>query len=258
MKVVILAGGRGSRLSEETRLIPKPMVEIGGMPILLHVMRVYASCGLKDFIIACGYKGHVIKEYFRNFSSVNSDWTINLRDGNIRMATSQAPDWNVTLVDTGLDTQTGGRVKRLAGYLAGETFMVTYGDGVADIDIDALLATHRRAGRLATVTAVRPPARFGSLAMEGDLVTDFSEKVQTHAGWINGGFQVFEPAVLEKISGDNAMLEMDLLEKLAVDSQLTAYRHEGFWHPMDTMRDRELLENLWNGGRAPWIRNPSA
>lgn len=254
MKVVILAGGRGSRLSEETRLIPKPMVEIGGMPILLHVMRVYARCGLREFIIACGYKGHVIKEYFRNFSTVNSDWTINLRDGNIRMAASQAPDWTVTLVDTGLDTQTGGRVKRLAPYLKDETFMATYGDGVADIDIDALLATHKRAGRLATVTAVRPPARFGSLAMEGDLVTDFSEKVQTHAGWINGGFQVFEPAVLQQIAGDNAMLEMDLLEKLAAESQLTAYRHEGFWHPMDTLRDKELLEGLWNGGNAPWIR----
>jgi glucose-1-phosphate cytidylyltransferase len=258
MKVVILAGGRGSRLSEETRLIPKPMVEIGGEPILLHVMRAYACCGLRDFVIACGYKGHVIKEYFRNFSSVNSDWTINLRDGNIRMAASQAPDWNVTLVDTGLDTQTGGRVKRLAEYLRRETFMVTYGDGVADIDVGALLAAHKRGGRLATVTAVRPPARFGSLAMDGDLVTDFSEKLQAHAGWINGGFQVYEPAVLERITGDNAMLEMDLLEKLAVEGQLTAYRHEGFWHPMDTLRDRELLEGLWNGGHAPWVRrNPA-
>jgi glucose-1-phosphate cytidylyltransferase len=254
MKVVILAGGRGSRLSEETRLIPKPMVEIGGTPILLHVMRAYAASGLKDFIIACGYKGHVIKEYFRNFASVNSDWTINLRDGNIRMASSQAPNWNVTLVDTGLDTQTGGRVKRLASHLSGETFMVTYGDGVADIDVDALLGAHRRGGRLATVTAVRPPARFGSLAMEGDLVTDFSEKLQAHAGWINGGFQVYEPAVLERIQGDAAMLEMDLLEKLAEEGQLTAYRHEGFWHPMDTLRDRELLEGLWNGGQAPWVR----
>jgi len=253
MKVVILAGGRGSRLSEETRLIPKPMVEIGGLPMLLHVMRIYARFGLKDFIIACGYKGHVIKEYFRNFSLGNSDWTIGLRDGQIQMASSQAPDWNVTLVDTGLDTQTGGRVKRLASYLT-ETFMVTYGDGVADIDIDALLATHRRGGRLATVTAVRPPARFGSLAMEGDLVTDFSEKVQTQAGWINGGFQVFEPEVISRIPGDSAMLEMDLLEKLAPDRQLTAYCHEGFWHPMDTLRDRELLESLWKDGHAPWIR----
>jgi glucose-1-phosphate cytidylyltransferase len=253
MKVVILAGGRGSRLSEETRLVPKPMVEIGGVPMLLHVMRIYAGFGLKDFIIACGYKGHVIKEYFRNFATVNSDWTINLRDGNIRMASSQAPDWNVTLVDTGLDTQTGGRIKRLTGHLKDETFMVTYGDGVADIDINALIATHRRGKRLATVTAVRPPARFGSLAMEGDLVTDFSEKAQAHAGWINGGFQLFEPAVLGKISGDKAMLEMDLLEKLAEEGQLTAYRHEGFWHPMDTLRDKELLEGLWNHGDAPWV-----
>lgn len=254
MKVVILAGGRGSRLSEETRLVPKPMVEIGGIPMLLHVMRIYAGFGLRDFIIACGYKGHVIKEYFRNFGSVNSDWTINLRDGSIRMAASQAPDWNVTLVDTGLDTQTGGRIKRLTDHLKDETFMVTYGDGVANINIDALIATHRRGKRLATVTAVRPPARFGSLAMEGDLVTDFSEKAQTHAGWINGGFQLFEPAVLEKIPGDKSMLEMDVLEKLADEGQLTAYRHEGFWHPMDTLRDKEFLESLWNNGDAPWIR----
>jgi len=255
MKVVILAGGRGSRLSEETRLIPKPMVEIGGLPMLLHVMRIYARFGFREFIIACGYKGHVIKEYFRDFALLNSDWTIGLANGKIGMKSSQAPDWEVTLVDTGLDTQTGGRIKRLGAHLT-ETFLVTYGDGVADIDIHALLATHKKGGRLATVTAVRPPARFGSLAMEGDRVSDFSEKVQTHAGWINGGFQVFEPAVLERISGDSAMLEMDLLELLAPEGQLTAYRHEGFWHPMDTLRDRELLESLWKDGHAPWIRPP--
>ena len=254
MKVVILAGGRGSRLSEETRLVPKPMVEIGGMPILLHIMRIYAGFGLKDFIIACGYKGHILKDYFRNFSLLNSDWTLNLRDGNMRMASSQAPDWNVTLVDTGLDTMSGGRVKRLTNYLQRETFMVTYGDGVADIDIDALLVAHRRGGRLATVTAVRPPARFGSLSMQDDRVTEFSEKSQTQAGWINGGFQVYEPAVLELISGDSAMLEKDLLEKLAEQGELTAYRHEGFWHPMDTLRDKELLESLWQDGRPPWVR----
>lgn len=252
MKVVILAGGRGSRLSEETRLIPKPMVEIGGLPMLTHVMRIYAHFGFDDFIIACGYKGQVIKEYFRDFSLLNSDWSIRLGDGKIAIKNSQAPNWTVTLVDTGLDTQTGGRIKRLAEYLT-DTFMVTYGDGVADIDIKALLATHRKAGRLATVTAVRPPARFGSLAMEGDKVVDFSEKAQTHAGWINGGFQVFEPGVIPRISGDKAMLEMDLLEHLAPEGQLTAYRHEGFWHPMDTLRDKELLEGLWNGGRAPWV-----
>lgn len=254
MKVVILAGGRGSRLSEETRLVPKPMVEIGGMPILLHIMRIYAGFGFKDFIIACGYKGHILKDYFRNFSLLNSDWTLNLRDGNMRMASSQAPDWNVTLMDTGLDTMSGGRVKRLSNLLRRETFMVTYGDGVADIDIDALLAAHRRGGRLATVTAVRPPARFGSLSMQEDRVTEFSEKSQTQAGWINGGFQVYEPGVLEQISGDSAMLEKDLLEKLAGQGQLTAYRHEGFWHPMDTLRDKELLEGLWQDGHAPWIR----
>ena len=254
MRVVILAGGRGSRLSEETRLVPKPMVEIGGMPILLHIMRIYAGFGFKDFIIACGYKGHILKDYFRNFSLLNSDWTLNLRDGNMRMASSQAPDWNVTLMDTGLDTMSGGRVKRLSNLLRRETFMVTYGDGVADIDIDALLAAHRRGGRLATVTAVRPPARFGSLSMQEDRVTEFSEKSQTQAGWINGGFQVYEPGVLEQISGDSAMLEKDLLEKLAGQGQLTAYRHEGFWHPMDTLRDKELLEGLWQDGHAPWIR----
>ena len=253
MKVVILAGGRGSRLSEETRLVPKPMVEIGGTPMLLHVMRIYARFGFTDFIIACGYKGHVIKEYFRDFSLLSSDWSITLRDGKIAVSHSQAPDWTVNLIDTGLDTQTGGRIKRLSEHLT-ETFMVTYGDGVADIDINALLAAHRKGGRLATVTAVRPPARFGSLAMDGDRVNDFSEKAQTHAGWINGGFQVFEPAVLPRISGDKAMLEMDLLEHLAPEGQLTAYRHEGFWHPMDTLRDKELLENLWNGGQAPWVR----
>jgi glucose-1-phosphate cytidylyltransferase len=254
MKVVILAGGRGSRLAEETRLIPKPMVEIGGMPILMHIMHIYARYGLRDFIIACGYRGHVIKEYFRDFSIVNSDWTIALREGIPRIVEPQTPDWEVALVDTGADTMTGGRIKRLANYLRDETFLVTYGDGVADIDINALIATHRRSGRQSTVTAVRPPARFGSLALDGDLVTEFSEKVQTREGWINGGFLAFEPSVLERIAGDQSMLEHDLLEKLAAERQLTAYHHEGFWHPMDTLRDKELLEGLWNDGNAPWVR----
>ncbi len=253
MKVIILAGGRGTRLAEETRLIPKPMIEVGGIPILVHIMKIYHRYGFREFVIACGYKGRVIKEYFSNFLLAHSDWAISLKDGATRVDTTQAPDWDVTLVDTGLNSMTAGRVKRLAKYIGNEPFMVTYGDGVGNIDISALLARHRSAGRLATITAVCPPARFGSLALRGDLITEFSEKVQERVSWINGGFMVFEPGVLDHISGDEASLERDVLEDLAARRQLTAHRHEGFWQPMDTLRDKELLESLWNRGEAPWV-----
>ncbi len=252
MKTVILAGGFGTRLAEETSVRPKPMVEIGGQPILWHIMGLYARHGFSDFLIACGYKGEMIKEYFRNFLYHSSDLSISLRDGTCRVANSNTPDWQVGLIDTGLATLTGGRLRRLRGHLDREAFMVTYGDGLADIDLGALLAFHRTHGRLATVTAVSPIARFGSLALEGDRVARFCEKPQTGEGWINGGFFVFEPQVLEYIAGDQTALEGEPLERLAAEGQLMAFRHHGFWHPMDTLRDRQFIEALWAGGHAPW------
>jgi len=252
MKVIILAGGHGTRLAEETVVKPKPMVEIGGKPILWHVMKIYADHGLKDFIVACGYKGEIIKEYFHKIYVHNNDYVVDLKDGSIELVSPSSLDWRIGVIDTGLNTMTGGRIRRLRGWTAEDTFMVTYGDGVGDVDISKLLAFHRAHGKLATVTAVRPPARFGGLNLDGDAVREFSEKPQTGEGWINGGFFVFERGVYDYLSADDTILERDPLERLAADGQLMAYKHAGFWQPMDTIRDRQLLESLWNTGNAPW------
>ena len=251
MKTVLLAGGLGTRLSEETTLKPKPMVEIGGKPMLWHIMSHYAAYGQKDFVVACGYKGDVIKDYFATFALRESDFTVGLKTGKAKTLGRRAPDWRVSLVDTGLETMTGGRLKRLKDLLT-ETFMVTYGDGLGSVDIKALLAFHKKNKRLATVTAVRPPARFGGLELMGAKVARFTEKPQTGEGWINGGFFVFEPGVLKYMTGDDCVLERAPLERLAADGQLSAFRHEGFWQPMDTLRDKNHLEALWASGRAPW------
>jgi glucose-1-phosphate cytidylyltransferase len=251
MKVVILAGGLGTRLAEETELKPKPMVEIGGQPILWHIMMHYAHYDFKNFIIALGYKGTVIKKYMVDYSALNSDLTVNMGTGQTTMHDGYRPDWVVDLVDTGLGTMTGGRVKRLAKHL-NETFMMTYGDGVSNIDLCELLRFHRSHGKLATLTAVRPVARFGQLMLDGDVVADFTEKPQTMEGWINGGFFVLEPEVLDYIDGDMTFWERDPLERLADDGQLMAYRHDQFWQCMDTLRDKLTLEKLWDGGTPPW------
>ncbi len=253
MKVIILAGGRGTRLAEETSVRPKPMVEIGGRPILWHIMKIYAAHGFKDFLIACGYKGEMIKEYFHLYFIHNSDYFVDLQDGSRQIIkTNHVDDWRIGVIDTGHDTMTGGRVLRLMDWLDQDTFMVTYGDGVANIDIKALVDFHRAHGKVATVTAVRPPSRFGSLVLEGDQVCEFSEKPQTGEGWINGGFFVFEPGISRYLEDDQTILEREPLERLVVDGQLMAYRHPGFWQPMDTIRDRQFLESLWVEGNAPW------
>lgn len=252
MKVIILCGGFGTRLSEETELRPKPMVEIGGRPILWHIMRGYANYGFKEFVLALGYKGEVIKRYFLDYYHLQSNLTVSLAVGAVTAHDGEREEWLVHLVDTGLTTQTGGRVKRLARWLGQETFMLTYGDGVCDANLANLLSFHRAHGKLATVTAVRPPARFGGLSFNGDLVIEFSEKPQIGEGWINGGFFVLEPGVLDYIEGDHTIFEREPLENLAKDGQLVAYRHSGFWQCMDTLRDVRLLESLWESGRAPW------
>jgi len=252
MRVIILAGGFGTRLSEETSVSPKPMLEIGGKPMLWHIMSIYASHGFKDFLVACGYKGEVIKQYFHSFLVHNSDLFINLKDGSCNVANSAVPDWQIGIVDTGLNTLTGGRLLRLKNLIGDQTFMVTYGDGLADVDIKSLVAFHRGHGQLATIPAVSPIARFGSLELNGDRVAQFAEKRQTGEGWINGGFFVFEPRVLDYMDDDQTSLEGKPLENLAAESQLMAYRHRGFWHPMDTMRDKQYLESLWASGKAPW------
>ena len=253
MNVVILAGGLGTRLAEETVVKPKPMVEIGGIPILLHIMRIYARYGHTHFTIALGYKGEVIKRYFLDYRLMRSDITVQLSNGRVEYANSSLDDWTLNLVDTGDATMTGGRIHRLESRLrpAG-AFMATYGDGVANIDISALLRFHRQHGRLVTITAVRPPARFGTMLFDGDRVVNFAEKPQTGEGWINGGFFVFEPAVFDYLRDDATVLEREPLERLAQDGQLMAYRHPGFWHPMDTIRDRDYLNERWAAGDAPW------
>ncbi|MBX3451214.1 MAG: glucose-1-phosphate cytidylyltransferase [Planctomycetaceae bacterium] len=252
MKVVLLAGGLGTRFAEETSVRPKPMIEIGGVPILLHIMAIYAAQGFREFVIACGYRGDYIKEYFSNFDCKHSDWKINLQSGVSKRLSMSVPDWDIWVVDTGIHSMTGGRIRRLRTILGDEPFLVTYGDGVADVDLSALLDLHRRERRAATLTAVRPPARFGCLQLTGDQIERFEEKPQNSEGWVNGGFFVFEPEVFDYLSGDETVLEREPLERLAADGQLSAYRHEGFWHPMDTLRDKRLLEGLWEGGAAPW------
>jgi glucose-1-phosphate cytidylyltransferase len=251
-KVVILAGGRGTRLSEETDLKPKPMVEIGDRPILWHIIKHYAVYGYNEFYVALGYKGHVIKRYFFDEVQLAGNLTLRTGNGDISGYGARTDDWTVHLCETGIETNTGGRVRRLASQLAGETFMVSYGDGVSDVPIDKLLAFHKQHGRLATVTAVRPPARFGGLEFDGDIVKQFVEKPQIGEGWINGGFLVFEPQIFDYLEDDKASLEVSLLERLAQERQLAAYRHDGFWQCMDTLRDSRLLQNLWDSGRAPW------
>ena len=252
MKTVILAGGLGTRLSEETQIRPKPMVEIGGHPMLWHIMNIYAHHGFQDFVVALGYKGDLIKDYFLNFHTRNSDLHIDLDSGEARVHRGGSPPWRLDLLDTGHATQTGGRLKRLVNLLDEDVFMLTYGDGVADVNLQALVEFHRSHGKLATVTAVRPPARFGGLALEGDAVLRFSEKPQAGDGWINGGFFVLDRRVLDFIDGDSTLWEREPLERLAQQGQLRAFRHEGFWQPMDTIRERNLLEELWASGRAPW------
>ncbi len=253
MNVVILAGGRGTRLGEETDTKPKPMVEIGSMPIIVHIMRHYARFGYNEFTIALGYKGHVLKTYFANYGLYTTDMVVRTATGDSCYAHPPADDWTIHLIDTGQDTQTGGRLGRLRGHLRGKgTFMLTYGDGVANVDIGRLVDFHKSHGRVATVTAVRPPGRFGAMTLKDGRVDLFKEKPQAGEGWINGGFFVFEPRMMDYISGDDTMLEQEPLERLAADGELMAYRHEGFWHAMDTGRDRDALNDLWDSGCAPW------
>jgi glucose-1-phosphate cytidylyltransferase len=253
MKVVILAGGLGTRLGEETGVRPKPMIEIGGIPLLLHIMKIYSAHGFNDFVVCLGYLGYVIKEYFANYRLHRSDVTYDFKTGEARYFNSAAEPWRVTLVDTGAETMTGGRLRRARSAIGDGTFMMTYGDGVADIDIKALAAFHRRHGRAASVTAVQPPGRFGVLDLgEGELVRSFREKPENEIGWINGGFFVLEPSVFDLVDGDSTVWEREPLERLAARGQLAAYRHRGFWQPVDTLRDKRALEALWAEGKAPW------
>lgn len=253
MKLVILAGGLGTRISEETTLKPKPMVEVGGRPILWHIMKMYASHGINEFIFCLGYKGYVIKEFFANYFLHTSDVTFDLATNRMEVHQQNAEPWKVTLVDTGEATLTGGRLKRVARYLQGEQdFCFTYGDGVADVDITALIAFHRGRQTLATITAVQPPGRFGALDLQGEQVLGFQEKPQGDGGWVNGGFFVLSPRVIDYIDGDATTWEREPLQRLASDGQLSSYFHHGFWQPMDTLRDKTLLEDLWASGKAPW------
>jgi len=252
MKVVILAGGFGTRISEESHLKPKPMIEVGGHPVLWHIMKIYSAYGFNDFIICLGYKGYVIKEYFANYFLHNSDVTFDLGNNSVEIHNSTAESWKVTLVDTGL-TQTGGRLRRIRRYLEDETFMMTYGDGVGNIQIDELVNFHRQHGKLATISSVQPPGRFGAVNVgDSGIVHDFQEKPVGDGSWINGGFFVLEPAVLDYIDNDNTLWEKQPLSRLSSDGELLAYRHRGFWKPMDTLRDKIELEEHWNGGKAPW------
>jgi glucose-1-phosphate cytidylyltransferase len=253
MKTVILCGGLGTRLSEETQIKPKPMVEIGGRPMLWHIMKIYESHGFNDFTLALGYKGEVIKDYFLNYHALQSDLTVHLQGGQVDYSNPTAEDWRVSMIDTGANSMTGGRLLRLKPHLeSGGTFMLTYGDGVSDVDLTALLAFHRSHGRLATVTAVRPPVRFGELSIEKNRVTKFQEKPQAKEGWINGGFFVFEPGVFDFISDDSTLLEREPLEQIAEKGELMVYKHPGYWQCMDTVRDKATLEDLWVNDKAPW------
>ena len=252
MKVVILAGGLGTRLTEETVVKPKPMVEVGGQPILWHIMKHYGHYAFREFVIALGYRGEAIKRYFLDYQRLTGNMTLDLKRGEIMTRDEQCEDWIVQLIDTGAATQTGGRIKRLRPLLQDETFMVTYGDGVCNLDLLKLLEFHRRNGRIATVTAVRPPSRFGGLVFDGDIVKAFTEKPQIGEGWINGGFLVFEPQLFDYLEDDDTVLESGALERLAADGQLAAFRHAGFWQCMDTLRDKHLLNSLWEEHAAPW------
>jgi glucose-1-phosphate cytidylyltransferase len=252
MKVAILAGGLGTRLTEETTLKPKPMVEIGGMPILWHIMKIYAAYGFKEFVIALGYKGELIKDFFINYHYRSRNITVELCTGDLTIHDGESEDWKVHLLDTGQDSQTGGRIKRIANFIGDEPFMLTYGDGVANIDIPALIEFHKSKGKLVTLTAVRPPARFGQMVIEQGNVAEFREKPQIGEGWINGGFFVLEPGIAKYIESDQIVWEREPLEHLAADDQLNAYQHQDFWLCMDTMRDVQMLEKLWAGGTPPW------
>ena len=252
MKVAILAGGAGTRLAEETETKPKPMVEIGGQPILWHIMKHYSYYGHNQFVVALGYKGEYIKKYVVDFCNLNSNLTVNLRNREVKVHNGNGEDWTIELIDTGMDTLTGGRIKRLVPYLGDKTFMLTWGDGVSNVNLDELLKFHRSHGKLATLTAVRPTARFGHLELEGDKVKEFSEKLQTSEGWINGAFFVLEPGIFDYIEGDQTWWEKGPMEQLAKEGQLMAYKHPGFWQCMDTIRDKELLNELWKSGNAPW------
>lgn len=253
MKAVLLAGGLGTRISEETALKPKPMVEIGGRPILWHIMKMYSAHGVNDFVICLGYKGYVIKEYFANYFLHMSDVTFNMHDNTMTIHNNTAEPWSVTLVETGEDTMIGGRIKRILPFVADQdAFCLTYGDGVADVDIGAVIKHHRDAGRLATVTATQPPGRFGAIRHDGDRVLGFQEKPQGDGGWINGGFFVLSPKVGGYIEGDATVWEREPMERLSEEGQLTVHFHDGFWQPMDTLRDKQYLESLWASGKAPW------
>lgn len=253
MKVVLLAGGLGTRLSEETSLRPKPMIEIGGIPLLLHIMKMYSSYGFNDFVVCLGYMGYYIKEYFSNYALHRSDVTFDFKTGSNTLFNQVAENWRLTLIDTGAATMTGGRLRRARQLLGSETFMMTYGDGLADVDLKALLAFHKSSGKSATVTAVQPPGRFGVLELnEQGIVTAFREKPEDEIGWINGGFFVLEPSVIDLIDGDTCIWEREPLETLAAKRDLAAWRHRGFWHPVDTLRDKRALEEMWQAGKAPW------
>jgi len=252
MKAVILAGGLGTRISEETHLKPKPMIEIGGKPILWHIMKTYSAHGINDFIICLGYKGYLIKEYFANYYLHQSDVTFDMQNNSMQVHQNTAEPWKVTLVDTGELTQTGGRLKRIAAYLDDNDFCFTYGDGVSDVNLGALIAFHKQQSTLATVTAVQPPGRFGSLDVSGDKIKAFEEKPQGDGFWVNGGYFVLSPNVLDYIEGDTSVWEAEPLQRLAVEGELSAYQHHQFWQPMDTLRDQNFLQELWAGDKAPW------
>jgi glucose-1-phosphate cytidylyltransferase len=252
MKAVILAGGLGSRISEESHLRPKPMIEIGGKPILWHILKIYATAGISDFVICLGYKGYVVKEYFANYFLHTSDVTFDLSKNSIEVHQNSSEPWRVTLIDTGAETMTGGRLRRVRDHIGDDDFCFTYGDGVSDIDVREVVEFHRQQHTLLTVTAVQPPGRYGALSINDNRTANFEEKPQGDGGWVNGGFFVASPKILDYISGDSTIFERDPMERIAADGQLSAFTYEGFWHPMDTLRDKQYLEDLWATGKAPW------